>query len=444
MTPDFAELAASVGGPYVSGTSQKKVISAEARAFKVGSPPSRQNRGDRFESIRKIRDQNHQNFYLKAERFDPVDHSFECQKTRVHNFGSCSYLGLEYDERLKKGAIDAINEYGVQFSSAAMFLSVNLYADLEALYQEIFGHPVVLFSSTTLAHLSTLPIVVGPNDLVLIDQLAHRSLQFAVQYLSGTGIKTKTIPTNAISLLKNILSKYGDQYEKVWFCTDSIYSMNGAVADLEELKLIQAEFSNFYLYVDDAHGMSWAGKNGCGYAMSILGKLDRAIVVVSNSKCFAGCGGTVIFSEEMMRWDVKSFGPTMTFSGPIQPPMMGAAYASAKIHLGPDILLFQEKLRQLISFRNEVVQQYELPVKCILDTPIMLVVVGSNVRAGLVQKEMLSKGFYANPALYPSVPIKENGIRFTTTLLQDEAQIEAFCVALKECLDSIPESVHFG
>ena len=33
------------------------------------------------------------------------------------NFGSCSYLGLELDPRLKKGAIDAINRYGVHYSS---------------------------------------------------------------------------------------------------------------------------------------------------------------------------------------------------------------------------------------------------------------------------------------------------------------------------------------
>ena len=32
-------------------------------------------------------------------------------------FGSCGYLGLEHDSRLKKGAIEAIQKYGTQFSS---------------------------------------------------------------------------------------------------------------------------------------------------------------------------------------------------------------------------------------------------------------------------------------------------------------------------------------
>ena len=34
------------------------------------------------------------------------------------NFGSCSYLGLETDLRLKDGAIDAVLRFGVQFASS--------------------------------------------------------------------------------------------------------------------------------------------------------------------------------------------------------------------------------------------------------------------------------------------------------------------------------------
>ena len=40
---------------------------------------------------------------------------------RVVNFGSCSYLGLEVDERLKQGAIDATIRYGTQYSSSRAF-----------------------------------------------------------------------------------------------------------------------------------------------------------------------------------------------------------------------------------------------------------------------------------------------------------------------------------
>jgi 7-keto-8-aminopelargonate synthetase-like enzyme len=36
----------------------------------------------------------------------------------VVNFGSCSYLGLEFDDRLKEASKKAIDDYGTQFSES--------------------------------------------------------------------------------------------------------------------------------------------------------------------------------------------------------------------------------------------------------------------------------------------------------------------------------------
>src|ERR1700758_48742 len=58
----------------------------------------------------------------------------------VVNFGSCSYLGLEVDERLKQGAIDATMRYGTQYSSSRLFSSCNLYEEIEDLFYKIFDN----------------------------------------------------------------------------------------------------------------------------------------------------------------------------------------------------------------------------------------------------------------------------------------------------------------
>lgn len=47
------------------------------------------------------------------------------------NFGSCSYLGLETDRRVKDGAIDAIERYGSQLACSRAFLSNTLYSEFE-------------------------------------------------------------------------------------------------------------------------------------------------------------------------------------------------------------------------------------------------------------------------------------------------------------------------
>ena len=83
------------------------------------------------------------------------------QGRQVVNFGSCSYLGLEVDERLKQGAIDATSRFGTQYSSSRLFSSCNLYEEIEDLFYKIFNNnPSILAATTTLTHLAALPILV--------------------------------------------------------------------------------------------------------------------------------------------------------------------------------------------------------------------------------------------------------------------------------------------
>ena len=45
---------------------------------------------------------------------------------QVLNFGSCSYLGLEFDQRIQAAAKDAIDKYGTQFSASRAYVSLGL------------------------------------------------------------------------------------------------------------------------------------------------------------------------------------------------------------------------------------------------------------------------------------------------------------------------------
>ena len=93
------------------------------------------------------------------------------------NFASCSYLGLEIDPRLKQAAIQAVSDFGAQFSSSRAFISVGLYEELESLMSELFGHPTVMAPTTTLGHMANLPILVAPKDAVIMDHQVHASVQ---------------------------------------------------------------------------------------------------------------------------------------------------------------------------------------------------------------------------------------------------------------------------
>ena len=65
-------------------------------------------------------------------------------------------------------------------------------------------------------------------------------------------------------MLERKIQQVRDKYTKIWYMIDGVYSMYGDVAPLDELNELAKKYPNLHFYVDDAHGMSWAGKNGAG------------------------------------------------------------------------------------------------------------------------------------------------------------------------------------
>ena len=66
----------------------------------------------------------------------------------------------------------------------------------------------------------------------------------------------------------------------------------------------------------------------------------------------------------------------MIFSGPIQPPMLGSAIASAKLHLSEPIETYQNELAELIDYTNQKIVEFNLPQVEINNSPIFFIPVG--------------------------------------------------------------------
>ena len=64
--------------------------------------------------------------------------------------------------------------------------------------------------------------------------------------------------------------------------------MYGDVAPMAELTKLQERYPNFHLYIDDAHGLSWTGQHGRGYALEVTALHRRTVVAASLSNRLAG------------------------------------------------------------------------------------------------------------------------------------------------------------
>lgn len=336
------------------------------------------------------------------------------------NFGGCSYLGLELRPELRAGAIEATERYGTQFSFSRVFLESPLYRDLETeLAAMTGGHPLVT-PSTTLGHIAALPVLIQPRDAVLIDQFAHASVQTAASLVRG--VEVETLRHSRLDLLEERLTALSSQHERVWYLLDGVYSMHGDVAPFEGLRGLLDRFPNLHLYIDDAHSVSWAGQQGRGLALDALGVHPRVIVALSLNKAFSAAGGCLVFASADRRDRVRRAGGPMLFSGPVQPPMLGAALASARLHRSGEFPAMQRALAERIDL--VLSRRQDVPLVGSDRTPIFFVPCGPDQACVALTRELRAAGFYTSPSIFPAVARNRSGVRFTVSLHTSLEDIE--------------------
>ena len=348
--------------------------------------------------------------FAEDDRFD--GRTITLRGRRVVNFGSCSYLGLETDARLKTAACEAVLRYGVQFSTSRAYVASPLYVELERLLSEMAGgSPVVLAPTTSLAHLGALPVLVGDRDAVLYDTQLHASAQAVLPELRLRGVPCEPVRHNRLDRLEQRARQLARTHERVLYLCDGVYSMHGDRLDVHALYGVLDRNPALFAYVDDAHGVGWSGARGAGTVLGERPIHDRMVVVLGLAKSFAAGGGALVFADAALAERVLTCGRTLIFSGPVQPAQLGAGIASAKIHLSGELMSLQERLLALIDCFDRCAALEGLPVGAADRSPIRFVPVGDEHLAIELGAALLERGHYVNVAYFPAVPRRRAGLR---------------------------------
>jgi len=337
---------------------------------------------------------------------------------RQINFGSCSYLGLETDLRLKNAACDAVARYGVQFASSRAYISCPPYAELERLLAAMFETPLVVAQTTTLAHFAALPILIGRDDAVVCDQLVHNSVQAALPTLQSAGTFCRFVRHNRIDRLEEIVRALGQRHRRVWYLADGIYSMHGDPAPLSTLQDLMSRNERLHLYLDDSHGVSWSGRYGRGTLLGGGPLPPRTVMVASLAKGFSAGGAVLALPDAETARLIRTCGSTMIFSGPLQPALIGAAIASARVHLSSELAERQQKLMDRIHLFNSLAEARGVPLGSPAATPVRFVKTGDNEETYQMAADLMNDGFYTNTAVFPAVSKRHGGLRVALTVHQ--------------------------
>ncbi|APR76505.1 2-amino-3-ketobutyrate coenzyme A ligase [Minicystis rosea] len=362
-------------------------------------------------------------YFLDPDDEELHGRTFSLEGRELLSFASCSYLGLEHHPDLVAGVVRAVTRYGTQFSATRGFVSAPPYAELEALMSEVLGGHALVCSSTSLGHQSALGVLATEKDAIVLDHQAHYSIQQAAQLTRTAGCQVEIVRHGELDRVLSVVERLAKQRRTVWLAVDGVYSMYGDLAPVDLLREALQIAPNVRLYVDDAHGMSWAGEHGRGSFLDRMKLSERIVLATSLNKAFAAGGGCLLFTSAEERQLVRKTGGPLFFSGPLQPPMLGAAIASARLHLSAEIYVRQAMLRERVLLANRLIREAGLPLLVENESPIFFLRLGLPRLAFEVARRLMAEGIYVTPSVYPTVPMRRGGIRLSITAAHTTADV---------------------
>jgi 8-amino-7-oxononanoate synthase len=370
--------------------------------------------------------------------------------------GSNNYLGLTGDERVLKGAEDALHRYGTGLTGSRLLNgTIPLHLELEREIAEwMDAEDAIVFTTGHQANVGTLGTLLGPGDTVIADSGDHASI------LDGcllSRAKLRPFRHNRLDKLEKALDRAQGDGGGVLVVVDGVFSMEGDIAPLVEICEL-CERYGARLMVDEAHGAGVLGARGAGTA-ELLGVERRVDLRMGTfSKSLASCGGFVVGPHEVIEY-LRLYSRAFLFTASAVPAALGAALAALRVlrsSEGPPLLArvlenawrLRDGLREL-GFA--VVDPQPLPdrpsvtaapgVRAGADgepaivTPIVPVLVGDDWKAALLWKALYDAGVFVNTALHPAVPPGGALLRTSVMATHDHAALERALAVFGEVKD---------
>jgi 7-keto-8-aminopelargonate synthetase-like enzyme len=320
---------------------------------------------------------------------------------RVVNFGSDSFLGLDQDPRVKEALVRGIQKWGSHNGASRAFASVRANIDAEEKIAHWLGtEAALIYPSVTLANMGAIPGLVSRQDLLVVDQHAHNSIQEGAKIAKANGVRVMNFSHCDPVDLERVLRE-ARPYRIAVIAIDGVYSMTGALPPLRALNEV-ALSNDAVLYVDDAHATAVMGDRGRGTVFDALGTYDNAFVIGSLSKGCSCMGGFVGCSEEFKRL-LKMRSNTYIFGGPVAPPYLEAVCTVCDILMSPEYETLIERLRANCRLLTQGAQALGLTVLG-GETPIISILVGDEGDTLSAGNFLFERGYYVQSVTFPAVP----------------------------------------
>lgn len=395
----------------------------------------------------KINDLKKQNLYRDQ---NSINERLSRQKELI-NFSSNDYLGLaecSISGILNINATDySVNNLTelmqIPFGSSGSRLTTGTHLEHKELEDCISNwkacEDTIIFSSGYLANLGALSALIDKEDVVFIDELAHSCMWDALRINNA---RKYIFAHNDAQELRRLIQKYRYQYSNSFIITESVFSMDGDLAPLDDLKSIADEYSSF-LYIDEAHSTGIYGASGAGLISEYKEKnpeqnFSNLIQMGTLSKAIGLEGGYISGSSSLIDF-LRNKARTYVYSTASSPFLMKIAQHNIQkiIHQNDLRQKLFSNIKYLDSLLSNLKTKNEVDIEnkfhwTNFGSPIFTIQFQEIDKCLAVSNKLLEKGFICTSIRPPTVKIAR--LRICVSSKHSHDQILSFYAALSIAL----------
>lgn len=343
----------------------------------------------------------------------------------VVSFGRNDYLGLSRHPDVLAAAHAALDAYGTGMRAArTLGGTTDLHSQLEeelAAWKQTGAS--LLFPSGYAAAIGTIPALVGPEAVVILDKQIHACL------LDGAKLSRATVrvfPHNDMNALDDLLrSARASTTGPVLVVVESLYSMDGDFAPLTTLVDLKDRYGA-WLMVDEAHATGWHGpdRSGCIAALGLTPRVE--IQMGTLGKTLGSSGGFIAGSEPLIA-HLRNRARSHLFTTAAGATSIAAARTALTLVRGPE----GANRTALLHARMEKFWRMLPHLPATAGSPIVPVAVESPEQALDFSTRLLEEGLHVPAIRYPTVPRRASRLRISFSADHSEADIDQLTSAIR-------------
>ncbi len=339
----------------------------------------------------------------------------------LNDFSGNDYLGLSHHPRCLKAA-----GLGLQWGCGAGGSRIvtgggPAQGDLEQSLATLYGAHCVIFPSGYQANLGMLSALCQPGDTIYSDAHNHASI---VDGCRLSGARIRVYPHRQWEVLESWLTEKGPG--RHWIVTDTVFSMDGGLAPLGELKRL-SEAHGAPLLVDEAHAMGVLGPQGRGLCAHL--GIQPDVLMGTFSKGLGGHGAFTMSSRNVAHWLLNRARPFI-YTTALPPAVLSANREAVHLATGDCGQRRRQKVLHLASNLRKQLRSMGLEPSG-EGTPIVSLSFKEQ-RATDAQSHLRERGHLCWAFRPPTVEPGTSRLRISLSASHEPAQVEDLAQALAQ------------